>query len=490
MKKIFIMFIILLFSLSVVSCKKSCKEKTNFLSEEEIRNNVNIFDITVDFNGSNYHLIKSKKGYYLEDGVNNIYVYYNKDLNKSYKVNNEAKTITLVNGNYNFSTYVENIYSVLLTRHLKSTSISKLKVREDQYLERNVDVYYSENDRVTEEYRIDKLTGACLYFHLDDGTTKIICKADTFSTNDEAINTYSQYEELENAKNLNFKEKSEIEKLFREDGVNKEYSIKLVINNQECELIKNNLGFYCSLVIDKQLITMLYDKSLDKWYVVDNKNKTKYLSDIVSNIEELENTVINLLTNHIDNVDKTYLVRKNKKFNSFDVDIYERVTASSSLMYSEEYYVDKNLGICVKKNVRLSGHQSSFELINFMTTADLSSYLSYTEIEPPYYNSWPSNHPYLEGINEIKYGKFSSCTNIEGKLQIVYKEIKPSYVDSIINNFKNNGFTLNVTDIPVFDDNQTYKTYDYIATREDGLKLQIFYNSTNEQITISLTKIN
>ena len=91
MKKIVLFFIVVFLSISISGCKKN---KNNFKSVEEIKQNISTFDIVANFNGIRFELIKTSKGYYLADSDKNIYVmsFYNTVIdklnikNKTYKV--------------------------------------------------------------------------------------------------------------------------------------------------------------------------------------------------------------------------------------------------------------------------------------------------------------------------------------------------------------------------------------------------------------------
>ena len=69
MKKIFLFFIVLFLSLSFSGCKKN---KSNFKTVEEIKQNIRTFDIVANFNGISFELMKTSKGYYLADNDKNI----------------------------------------------------------------------------------------------------------------------------------------------------------------------------------------------------------------------------------------------------------------------------------------------------------------------------------------------------------------------------------------------------------------------------------
>lgn len=504
MKKILFIFIACILALTIVGCKnKKCKDGHTWVeatfaapktclvcgktegkkidtsvAKANIEKNVNTFDITVDLNGTSYRLIKSIKGYYLEDLSKNLSVYYNKEQNKSYKVNNKTKTITLVNGNYNFAEYVENIYFVL-TYHLNSKTISGLSIKDDTYLNRTVSLYYSENPSVVERYYIDKETGACLNFVLDDGVTKIICKVDSFSLLDEKIDQYNTYDVLEYALNVKFEEKETILEQFNE------YSLTIEINGELCRLIRNASGFFCSLVINDRLVNMLYDFNENLWYELNDDDSTRFVSETTSTVDGIEEIVFDLLTNHLENVDKTFFVRKNQTYNLHTVDMYERSTATDNIMYMEEYYIDVNSGICVYKNVNLSGYKSSFELKNISHEGDITKYLDYEIIRrPEKYDSWPVDHPYLEGIEEIKYGTFYLGYEDKDGLNLIYNNFNSTYVDYIIEKFEEYGFTIDANINKKEDDSFNYIYYIYQAKREDGYTISIDFDGNRNTLTI------
>ena len=75
MKKLFLLFIVAICTLSMMSCKKN---KNTFKSVMEIKQSINTFDITANFNGISFELIKTSKGYYVAEKDKDIYLFYDK----------------------------------------------------------------------------------------------------------------------------------------------------------------------------------------------------------------------------------------------------------------------------------------------------------------------------------------------------------------------------------------------------------------------------
>lgn len=65
----------------------------------------------------------------------------------SYRVDNTNQKKTLVVGNYDFSSYLDNIYYIL-TYHTSNSKISSLEKRANTYLNREVTEYYREKMRL------------------------------------------------------------------------------------------------------------------------------------------------------------------------------------------------------------------------------------------------------------------------------------------------------------------------------------------------------
>lgn len=58
-----------------------------------------------------------------------------------------------------------------------------------------------------------------------------------------------------------------------------------------------------------------------------------------------------MLVDHIDNVDITFYVKENQKFLDYTINMYERDITTDGILYTEEYYVEMETGICLRKKL-------------------------------------------------------------------------------------------------------------------------------------------
>ena len=297
MKKIVLFFIVVFLSISISGCKKN---KNNFKSVEEIKQNISTFDIVANFNGIRFELIKTSKGYYLADSDKNIYVFYDKTNHLSYRVDNTNQKKTLVVGNYDFSSYLNNIYYIL-TYHTSNSKISSLEKRANTYLNREVTEYYREKNEASETYYIDNQTGACLYFSIDTGEQKIVCKIDKLEIGDNFLDPYFAYENLQMADPNLFKSKKTVLEYF-----NNSYDLQIKFKDSDVHLIKSTDGFFCLLNENNTSKALLYNNNNHTWYDVDIKNQTRSITTVSDTVSEIENNFITLLVDHIDNVDISF----------------------------------------------------------------------------------------------------------------------------------------------------------------------------------------
>ncbi len=480
MKKLFLLFIVAICTLSMMSCKKN---KNTFKSVMEIKQSINTFDITANFNGISFELIKTSKGYYVAEKDKDIYLFYDKANNVSYRVDNNNQTKTLVIGNYDFSKYLENVYYIL-TYHTSKDEIAikilSLNKKDNRYLDREVTEYYREKNGISEHYYIDKQTGACLYFSIDSGDQKMVCKIDKLVLGDDFLTPYFTYDSLKMADPSEFKNKNTILSYFTE-----EYDLKMKFKDSNVHLIKATDGFFSLLENTKQTSAIFYSNVEDTWYNVDLKAHTKSITNVEESISEIENNFLKLLTDYIDNIDCTFFVKENQNFLDDIVNIYQRDITTDGILYSEKYYIDMSTGICLSKNINLSGNSEYFEVISLDYVGDVSEYLEYEVVKKPIsYDKWPVDHEYLVGIPEIKYGEFELAYDDTNELTIVYQNITNSAFNVILNNMKSYGFTINSDEEKAQDATNQYIYYFYEAKREDELGLKLEYVGTTLTIIL------
>lgn len=476
MKKYLLIVIILL--LFLTSCK-SCNNKSPFLTEEEIKANYNSFDITANFNGLKFRLIKSPNGYYYENTNDEEYLYYNRNTNQSFIVDNEAEDKTLVIGNYDFSDYLNNIYYIL-TFHISKQAIASYDTKSITFLDREVIEYSREEKNVIEKYYIDKELGGCLYFLIDDGIQRVICQIESMTLSNNLLDKFESYQVLGKANIAEFKDKETVMSNLTT------YDITFKIAEKSYRMIKSSQGFYYSSASEENITATLYDANLSQWYTLNLKEKTKTILNDTMTVREEEEILFNmLLLSHLSNVDNNFYKKDAIEILNFDISEY----LFSSTAVIEKYYVNLEYGLCLKRVIKIANVESVFEVTSFFFNGDVSEYLDYELDKNQVYQKWPSNHEYLLGIEPLNYGTFFVGYENELGLNIVYRDFKSSYVDTIIKKFKADGFTIDSDESISYDTDYTYNLYKYTATNANGYKITIEFNKGTEELTLIILPI-
>lgn len=466
-KKLIILLLLALFIFP--SCKNNCKKETDSRkSVEEIKKTYKYFDITIDYNGVSYRIIKSSEGNYYENPKQNDCVYYNIEENRSYTIDENVKYEEEVN--YDFSKKIETIYEVL-TMHLDSKNFTSLLKSKTTYINRSVTKYYrSSNDLVEETYYIDDETGACLYFCLGDEAKRVVGKIDKLMIGDQSLATYNSYETLRKVDLSQIKKEDIIREHF------KTYDITFNINNDQYQMISTAEGLYLKSAIGENL----YIASEDTWYDVSSVNKTKTVISLDKTKEDVEQLIFQPLLSHVSQIDYTFFVCENKTYIGRNVNIYIKTSRSNSEVYKQKYYVDIETGACLKKEIA----SSYFTVMNYQSDASLQEMIEYQTIEQTSYESWPENHPYLEGIEEIQFGTFYRAMIIEEGLYILYHDIIQNDYLNIIEEMKGYGFVIQDSNPPI--ESEKYRCYK--ASRSDGLKLSLEFSVDEKELTIIFSK--
>lgn len=480
MKKYFLIVTILFLLLITTGCKNCFNKDSIFLSEEEIKSNYNSFDATVDFNGLKFRLIKTSKGYYYENTSNKQCIFYNRDENKSYIIDNELKQKTLVEGNYDLSEYLNTVYYIL-TYHLRKESIQEYETQTTNYINRSVNEYYREEGDVIEKYYIDSELGGCLYFLIDNGTQRVVCKIESIKLGRDYLDQYESYYTLENADISVFKSENTVLNNLSS------YDITFSANGKEWRIIKSSEGFYCSTKDEKTMIAELYDHNTSKWYRLDLENKTKIVTNDSTNINEFE---INLfkkgLLMHLSEVSNDFFVGQEHDILDLLAKEYLKESSKLGISISDKFYINIENGICLK---RVVNGKTIFEVTSITFNGSVNEYINYENDKNQTYQEWPTEHEYLEGIEPLTHGTFFVGYQDDKELTIVYKEFKSSFVDSVVNYFKEVGFVIDEKQFEEFDTDFTYLFYQYEAVNEKNHKLLLQYDKETEMLTFTISTI-
>lgn len=464
-----IIIIAILILIAVLMSKSKHKNPLNTpKTKEEIKQNYKYFDISLDYNGIQYRVIKTSKGYYYENKKINDYVYYDMDENRSYTIENNVKYEEETN--YDFSKKINTIYDVL-TFHVDRNNFPNLLKENISYLNREVTKYYRDSSELIEEtYYIDEQTGACLYFSLNDGTSRVLCKIDALTIGDQSLEQFKEYEILKKVDLSKIKKADEIKNNF----VN--YNISFYINEDLYQIISTNEGLYFKTTD----VENLYIVSEDQWYIVSSESKTKTPVNIKKTKEEIEQIILNQITSHIYAIDDKFYVSENKDYIGRKVDIYVKTTRSSDSIYRQKYYIDIETGACLNKEVS----NSRFTIVHYQQNASIEEMINYETKPQISFDEWPSEHPYVLGIKEIEYGTFYQANVFDGDLYIFYQNINNNNYVNIKEYFKEIGFT-------TIDENQveTDQVKLFQATREDGLQVRIEFLVSEMELTIIFCQI-
>jgi len=465
MKKIMILFLFLmLFTLS--SCKK-CKETPSVVdprkSAAEIKQAYKYFDITIDYNGVVYRIVKGSGGTLYEDTKAGDRVYYDSEKNVSYLIFDNVKYEEEMN--YDFSTKINVIYD-LLTLHLNSKNFSKLLKEKITYLDRSVTKYHRDSSDLAEEtYYIDDETGACLYACLDSGSSRVLCKVNQLKLGDQSLDTFKSYESFQKIDLSVIKDKTTILSHFQQ------YNISFKIDDSTYQMISTTDG----LLIKTNNSANLYITSLDKWYIVDFSSKTKQELNLSHTKEDVENTLLNQLTSHLDKIDKQFYVTENGQYMNRPIRTYIKVNRTTGGVYYQKYDVDIETGACFNKKIG----SSVFSIIDYQTEASLEEFFTYPTTS---YVSWPSEHPYLEGIEEIKYATFDKAIVFDDELFVYYNNVGNNDYLNMIDFFIENGFD----QLEEQSEASDYKKY--VTKRNDGLIVSLEYVVSKRNLTIVFKK--
>lgn len=479
MKKYFLIIIVSLLLLMLSGCKNCSNSDSIFLTENEIKSNYNSFDITADFNGIKFRLIKTSKGYFYENINSKQYIYYNRDENKSYVIDTNLRQKTLVVGNYDFTEYLDTIYYIL-TYHLRNENIENYETQTTTYINREVNEYYREEGDIIEKYYIDSELGGCLYFLIDNGTQRVVCKFESVTLGKNFLDEYETYSMLENADVSQFNDKTTVLNNLTS------YDITFNANGKEWQMIKSSQGFYYSVKSNETIDAMVYDNNTSSWYSLDIDTKTKRLTnEKVSAIEQETEIFEKGLLLHLTEVTNNFYVRDTEDILSLETKEYLKESNQLGISISDRYYVNLENGICLK---RVVNGATVFEVTNVTFSGSVDIYLNYENDENQTYQEWPTTHEYLEGIEPLSHGTFFVGYQNENELTIVYNNFKTSFVDSVVNTFKGYGFVIDDDVVEQFDTDFTYLFYQYQALNSKGQKLLIQYTRENETLEFTISK--
>ena len=464
MKKTMIFFLFLML-LTLSSCKK-CNDNNNSDSRKsatEIKQSYKYFDITVDYNGVVYRIVKGSDGTLYESTKTNDIVYYDLEENASYSIFDNVKYEEEMN--YDFSTKINIIYDVL-TFHLNSKNFSQLLKEKMTYLGRSVTKYYRDSGDLAEEtYYIDDETGACLYACLDSGSSRVLCKIDQLKLGDQSLSNFKNYESFQKVDLSVIKDKKTVLGKFQQ------YNISFTIDDATYQMMATEEGLF----IKSSDYANLYITKLNKWYTIDFDTQTKKEMNITQTKDEVENILLNQLTSHLDRIDNKFYVAENKQYLNRQVRTYVKVNRTAGGVYHQKYDVDFETGACFYKEIA----SSRFSVTDYQTEVSLDEFINYPTTS---YITWPSEHPYLEGIEEINCGTFDSAITFDNELYIYYSDVANNNYLIAVDSFIEKGFVQ--LEEPV----ETSEYKKYVAKRNDGLIVSLEYLVNDRKLTIAFQK--
>ena len=445
-------------------------------SSEQIKKHFDKYSIEVSLDGNEYKLISSTEGYYYENIDENICLYYDLNTDSYYTINHKSKTKILITGNYTMSAYIDKTFYILLY-HLDKKILTDYNKELGKFLGRDI-TKYSINGTYQETIIVDNKTNCCLSFELKSSDKLIFGKVNNIKFEDTDLTYLNEYQILKKTEELNFKTKDEIINQLSN------YSIVLKQEENDVKIIKNNSGFVYLIDKDDNVSGVLFDSINNIWYDISVNSKEKAVSTKEYNINDFEEKLFDLLTNHTEYVDDKFYMLENQKFLERDVTIYIRSFAIKDTLYKQEFVVDNITGACLKQDINVNGVSTYFYVDEFSLNGSIDEYLEYFDI----YYSWPKDHKYLDNIQEIEYGTLVKGFEDEDGLNLYYKDINNSFFNQILKDIKASGFINEVEEDYALGDNQLYIYYIYDALDNNGLNVRLEFDGYSKTLLIIISE--
>ena len=439
-----------------------------------IKDQYKTFNIKINLNGNEYKFIKASNGYYYEN--EDIVIYYDEIEKTYYTVDTALKTKTIINEEFTMNAYIENIFFIL-SYHLDKNLLLGYKKEITSYIGQEV-IKYTMTSPHNETIIIDKETNSCLFFELKTDELETSGKILELSREDTDLSYFNDYKVLKQCIDINLPTKEEILNNFQK------YTIVLNQQDKVLRIINTIEGFLFLITEDDMTIGLLYNNENNTWYDINDDGKEKSISDKDYVIEELEDSVFSYLTNYLDRIDEKFFMLMDQKYLDRDVTIYTRNIVIKDTLYKQEFIVDNITGICLKQNLNINGKETYFVVEELQFSGDITSYLNYEEV----YYSWPKDHEYLIGVNEIEYGKLIKGFEDNDGLNLYYEKINQSMFNYILRDMKTSGFNIDVIEDSVVDQNQNYVFYKFEAINELGVKINIQFLGEQNELIIILSK--
>lgn len=292
----------------------------------------------------------------------------------------------------------------------------------------------------------------------------------------------------DNETEYEFVTKEEIEKLF-----NVYYTqVELVDENgskSSFVMSENNKYFYYKYKDSNILI----EKDNNSIYTIDDDLKIKTLEkqlefDIAAN----KKVLLDLLSQHIDKIDKKFSKKEDTKVGEFDCEFYTKTITVDANNYAEyKYYIDKETGGCIKTDIKtcLAGKVVSsiceFKQLLFdesIVNSFINKYSEYTtEIAPLEYVKWPN-----EGLTlllpEYLSGEFSFGIDYGNRVKIVIENTRSSHVQDYVNSLTGFGFEEGKSKT------NEASQFIYVTYNSDNILVKIIFSKTVSQLEINISQ--
>lgn len=272
-----------------------------------------------------------------------------------------------------------------------------------------------------------------------------------------------------NNKSFGFKTQEEIINSFTN------YSIEFTVTQKEkttkYSIIEDES--YILYQVGEGLST-LYKKSTKMKYIIKYHAKTKAMYISTEDIDKIVGSIKkSFFAAHV-NIANDYKKKADETINGILCDVYTRESEG----LSQNCYVSKADGFCVKTYVENNGEITSYEVLSFVKgNQSCEEYYEYPSVE---YSLWP-DHPLAVVIPELTAGDYKSHIHNSEYLEIVYNNVTLESYKSYISILQNAKYNEDIEE-------KEEAGFNYYIAHNNTYQVIIQYY--NSEITIKISKLS